>query len=89
MVHGLFSKRSLRQKRVPSPESYNGKICGLANLGNLQKAFSTQHEFKIAYKNFDSEDEEKLFCPFHSLNPMVIAFSKKSFRTLDMVSSSL
>ncbi|XP_042052804.1 pentatricopeptide repeat-containing protein At1g26460, mitochondrial-like [Salvia splendens] len=87
LVDGSWAvlKRSLRQKKVPSPESYIGKLYAHANLGNLQKAFSTLHEFEIAYKNSDREDVEELFSPFHSLNPLVIACSKKGFRTLDMV----
>ncbi|KAH6823094.1 Tetratricopeptide repeat superfamily protein [Perilla frutescens var. hirtella] len=78
-------KRSLRQKKVPSPECYLGKIYAHANSGNLQKAFSTLHEFETAYGNSGREDAEDLFSPFHSLNPLVTACSKRSFRTLDMV----
>ncbi|KAK4479825.1 hypothetical protein RD792_015365 [Penstemon davidsonii] len=77
-------KRSLRQK-VPNPESYIGKIYAYANLGNLQKAFGTLHEFEIAHGNSKQEDTEGFFSPFHSLNPLVIACSKKGFETLDSV----
>ncbi|KAL3823976.1 hypothetical protein ACJIZ3_020005 [Penstemon smallii] len=77
-------KRSLRQK-VPNPESYIGKIYAYANLGNLQKAFGTLHEFETAHGNSDQKDSEGFFSPFHSLNPLVIACSKKGFETLDSV----
>lgn len=82
-------KRSLRQKKVPNPESYIGKIYAHANTGNLQKAFSTLLEFETAYGKSVREDAEDFFSPFCSLNPLVIACSKKGFRTLDMVSSAL
>ncbi|KAK4399845.1 Pentatricopeptide repeat-containing protein, mitochondrial [Sesamum angolense] len=78
-------KRSLRQKKVPNPESYLGKICAHANLGNLQKAFSTLHEFETAHGNSNQEDGEDLFSPFHTLNPLVTACSKNGFVTLDSV----
>lgn len=80
-------KRSLRQKQLPSPESYLGKIYAHANLGNLPKAFSTLHEFESAYGNSDREDVEDLFSPFHSLNPLVVACCKDGFMSLDSVSS--
>lgn len=82
-------KRSLRQKKIPNPESYLGKIYAHANSGNLQKTFSTLHEFETAYGNSTTEDGEVLFSPFYSLNPIVLACSKKGFKTLDLVSSSL
>ncbi|KAK4423690.1 Pentatricopeptide repeat-containing protein, mitochondrial [Sesamum alatum] len=78
-------KRSLRQKKVPNPESYLGKISAHANLGNLQKAFSTLHEYETAHGNSNQEDGQDLFSPFHSLNPLVIACSKNGFVTLDSV----
>lgn len=79
-------KRSLRKKKLPSPESYLGKIYAHANLGNLQKAFSTLHEFETAYGNSDQQDSEDRFSPFYSLNPLVNACSKNGFATLDSVS---
>ncbi|KAL8543801.1 hypothetical protein ACS0TY_004383 [Phlomoides rotata] len=82
-------KRSLRQKKIHNPESYLGKLYAHANSGNLQKAFSTLHEFESRYGNSNIEDGENLFSPFYSLNPLVLACSKKGFRTLDLVSSSL
>ncbi|KAK6133632.1 hypothetical protein DH2020_032542 [Rehmannia glutinosa] len=78
-------KRSLRQKKFPNPESYLGKIYAHANLGNLQKAFSTLHEFERDYGNSNQEDEEDLFSPFYSLNPLVMACSMNGFATLDSV----
>ncbi|KAL0408740.1 UNVERIFIED_CONTAM: Pentatricopeptide repeat-containing protein, mitochondrial [Sesamum radiatum] len=78
-------KRSLRQKKVPNPESYLGKIYAHASLGNLQKAFSTLREFETAHGNSNQEDGEDLFSPFHSLNPLVTACSKNGFVTLDSV----
>ncbi|KAG9439799.1 hypothetical protein H6P81_019964 [Aristolochia fimbriata] len=77
-------QRSLRQKRVPNPESYLGKICSYASLGNLQRAFSTLHDFETAYGNSDEMDEE-LFSPFTSLYPLVVACTKDGFTTLDSV----
>ncbi|KAL8533652.1 hypothetical protein ACS0TY_009886 [Phlomoides rotata] len=78
-------KRSLRQKKIPNPESYLGKLYAHANSGNLQKAFNTLHEFETGYGNSTIEDGENLFSPFYSLNPLVLACSKKGFRTLDLV----
>ncbi|KAI3467253.1 hypothetical protein Pfo_023916 [Paulownia fortunei] len=78
-------KRSLRQKKVPNPESYLGKIYAHANLGNLLKAFSTLKEFEAAHGNSNQEDGDDLFSPFYSLNPLVMACSKKGFTTLDAV----
>lgn len=82
-------RRSLRQKKIPNSESYLGKIYAHANTGNLQKAFSTLHEFATAYGNSTIEDGESLFSPFYCLNPLVLACSKKGFKTLDLVSPSL
>ncbi|KAL7260752.1 hypothetical protein ACSBR1_006418 [Camellia fascicularis] len=78
-------KRSLRQKKVPNPESYVAKIYAHASLGNLQKAFSTLHEFETAYGNSTKEAEEDLLSPFTSLYPLVMACSKDGFVTLDSV----
>lgn len=78
-------RRSLRQKKAPKPESFLGKIYALASLGNLQRAFSTLHEFETAYGNSNVEAEEDLFSPFNSLYPLVQACSKKGFETLDSV----
>ncbi|KAK1292907.1 Pentatricopeptide repeat-containing protein [Acorus calamus] len=62
-------KRSLRQKRVPNPESYIGKIFAHSSMGQLQRAFSTLNEFEAAYG--DSAEAEELFSPFTSLHPLV------------------
>ncbi|KAJ0095823.1 hypothetical protein Patl1_16671 [Pistacia atlantica] len=78
-------RRSLRQKKAPNPESYLGKIYVHALLGDLQRAFSTLHEFETAYGNFNKYVEEELFSPFTSLYPLVVACSKKGFETLDSV----
>ncbi|KAI3817325.1 hypothetical protein L1987_11114 [Smallanthus sonchifolius] len=78
-------KRSLRQKKVPSPESNFAKIFAYTSLDNLQKAFSTLHEFEISYKDSPKETEEELFSPFTSLYPLVVACSKNGFSTLDNV----
>ncbi|KAF8389719.1 hypothetical protein HHK36_024238 [Tetracentron sinense] len=78
-------RRSLRQKRAPNSESYLGKIYAHASLGNLQRAFSTLHEFETAYGDFTKEAEEDLFSPFSSLYPLVVACSNKGFETLDSV----
>ncbi|KAK4430073.1 Pentatricopeptide repeat-containing protein, mitochondrial [Sesamum alatum] len=78
-------KRSLRQKKVPNPESYLAKIYAHANMGNLQQAFSTLHEFEAAHGNSKQEDGEGLFSPFYSLNPLVMACCRKGFTTLDTV----
>ncbi|KAA3460821.1 Tetratricopeptide repeat (TPR)-like superfamily protein isoform 1 [Gossypium australe] len=73
---------SLCQKKVPSPESFLGKIYAHASLGNLQKAFGTLHEFEAAHGNLVNE-AEGLFSPFTSLYPLVVACSKKGFEALD------
>ncbi|XP_057494836.1 pentatricopeptide repeat-containing protein At1g26460, mitochondrial [Actinidia eriantha] len=78
-------KRSLRQKKVPNPESYLAKIYAQASLGNLQKAFSTLHEFETSHGNPSEEADEDLFSPFTSLYPLVLACSKNGFVTLDSV----
>ncbi|RVW67323.1 Pentatricopeptide repeat-containing protein, mitochondrial [Vitis vinifera] len=77
--------RSLRQKKAPQPESYLAKIYADAALGNLQRAFSTLHEFETAYRNSPKEAEEDIFSPFTSLHPLVMASSRKGFETLDTV----
>ncbi|KAJ7953905.1 Pentatricopeptide repeat-containing protein [Quillaja saponaria] len=77
-------RRSLRQKKSPNPESYRAKIDALASIGNLQRAFSTLHEYESTYGD-SSEEAEEMFSPFTSLNPLVLACSKKGFETLDSV----
>lgn len=76
-------KRSLRQKKAPSPESFLAKIYAHASLSNLQKAFNSLHEFEATYRN-DAEAED-LFSPFTSLYPLVVACSEKGFKSLDQV----
>lgn len=78
-------QRSLRDKRYPSPESYLGKIYAYANLGNLPRAFVTLQELEKTHGSSCLEDGEDLFSPFNSLNPLVLACSKKSFVGLDAV----
>ncbi|GFP87314.1 pentatricopeptide repeat-containing protein at1g26460 mitochondrial [Phtheirospermum japonicum] len=87
LVDGAWAilKRSLRKKKAPNPESYLAKIFAYANLGNLQKAFITLHELEKDYGNSNREDREELFSPFYSLNPLVVAFTKNGFATLDSV----
>ncbi|XWS23102.1 hypothetical protein CRYUN_Cryun29cG0092500 [Craigia yunnanensis] len=77
-------RRSLHEKRMPSPESFLGKIYAHASLGNLEKAFAMLHEFEAAHGNSINEVED-LFSPFTSLYPLVVACSKKGFETLDSV----
>lgn len=77
-------RRSLRQKRVPKPESYLGKIYVHASMGDLQRAFSTLNEFETAYGD-SIIDMEEIFSPFTSLYPLVVACSRKGFETLDSV----
>ncbi|THF96490.1 hypothetical protein TEA_024191 [Camellia sinensis var. sinensis] len=79
----VILKRALRQKKVPNPESYLAMIYAHASLGNLQKAFSTLHEFETTYRNSTKEAEEDLLSPFTSLCPLVMACSKDGFVTLD------
>ncbi|GMP41223.1 hypothetical protein CsSME_00011393 [Camellia sinensis var. sinensis] len=79
----VILKRTLRQKKVPNPESYLAMIYAHASLGNLQKAFSTLHEFETTYRNSTKEAEEDLLSPFTSLCPLVMACSKDGFVTLD------
>lgn len=78
-------RRSLRQTKAPKPESYIAKICALASMGNLQRAFGTLNEFETAYVNSDKEVFEELFSPFTSLHPLVVACSKNGFESLDLV----
>lgn len=77
-------RRSLRQKRVPKPESYLGKIYVHASMGDLQRAFSTLNEFETAYGD-SIIDMEEIVSPFTSLYPLVVACSRKGFETLDSV----
>ncbi|KAL8550238.1 hypothetical protein ACS0TY_008894 [Phlomoides rotata] len=87
LVDGSWAvlKRSLRQKKAPSPEAYLAKIYAHANLGNLPKAFSTLHEFEKAHGHSNHEIGQDLFSPFYSLNPLVVACTKNGFTTLDSV----
>ncbi|KAF6165103.1 hypothetical protein GIB67_000687 [Kingdonia uniflora] len=78
-------RRSLRQKRLPSPESYIGKINAHASLGNLQRAFSTLNEFESAYGHCTTGGQEDFFSPFTTLRPLVVACAKNGFETLDSV----
>ncbi|KAF5956935.1 hypothetical protein HYC85_004160 [Camellia sinensis] len=84
----VILKRALRQKKVPNPESYLAMIYAHASLGNLQKAFSTLHEFETTYRNSTKEAEEDLLSPFTSLCPLVMACSKDGFVTLDSTSEA-
>ncbi|XVF85823.1 hypothetical protein PTKIN_Ptkin17bG0148600 [Pterospermum kingtungense] len=77
-------RRSLRQKKVPSPASFLGKIYAHASLGNLQKAFGALNEFEAAHGNSSSEAED-LFSPFTSLYPLVTAGFIPSKETLKKV----
>nr|DAD35020.1 TPA_asm: hypothetical protein HUJ06_005660 [Nelumbo nucifera] len=81
-------RRSLRQKKAPNSESYLGKIYAYASLGNLQRAFSTLHEFESAYGNSTKASDQDMFSPFTSLYPLVVASSKNGFETLDSVCAS-
>lgn len=87
LLEGSWSilKRSLRQQKVPNPESYLGKIYAYSSLGNLPKAFGTLRELEATYGNAGNEALEDLFSPFTSLNPLVLACSTKGFVTLDEV----
>ncbi|KAH0753571.1 hypothetical protein KY290_023841 [Solanum tuberosum] len=78
-------KRSLRQMRVPNPESFLAKIYAHASLGQLQNAFATLHEFEKAYSSSKEESAEELFSPFTSLNPLAVACCRNGFVTLDSV----
>ena len=80
-----FLKSSLRQKKIPNPESYLAKIYAYSSLGNLPKAFGTLRELEASYSSADNEALEDLFSPFTSLNPLVLACSNKGFATLDEV----
>ncbi|KAG6527102.1 pentatricopeptide repeat-containing protein At1g26460, mitochondrial-like [Zingiber officinale] len=77
-------RRSLRQKRVPSPEAYIAKIYAHASLEQLQRAFATLNEFESAHGKSEDIDQE-LFSPFASLYPLVVACCKNGFSTLDSV----
>ncbi|XP_027100382.1 pentatricopeptide repeat-containing protein At1g26460, mitochondrial-like [Coffea arabica] len=80
-----FLKSSLRQKKIPNPESCLAKIYAYSSLGNLPKAFGTLRELEASYSSADNEALEDLFSPFTSLNPLVLACSNKGFATLDEV----
>ncbi|TKW35629.2 hypothetical protein SEVIR_2G389500v4 [Setaria viridis] len=77
-------KKSLRQKRAPTPETYLAKIYAHSSIGQLQRAFGTLREFENAYGNSEDIDLE-LFSPFTSLHPLVVACCKDGFSTLDSV----
>ncbi|CAN6225964.1 unnamed protein product [Urochloa humidicola] len=77
-------KKSLRQKRAPTPEAYLAKIYAHSSIGQLQRAFATLREFENAYGNSEDIDLE-LFSPFSSLHPLVVACCKDGFSTLDSV----
>jgi hypothetical protein len=79
-------KKSLRQKRAPSPETYLAKIYAHSSIGQLQQAFGTLREFENAHGNSEDIDLE-LFSPFTSLHPLVVACCKDGFSTLDSVYS--
>ncbi|KAL6656909.1 hypothetical protein ACP70R_004689 [Stipagrostis hirtigluma subsp. patula] len=77
-------RKSLRQKRAPTPETYLAKIYAHSSIGQLQRAFGTLREFENAYGNSEDIDLE-LFSPFTSLHPLVVACCKDGFTTLDSV----
>lgn len=77
-------KRSLRQKKVPNPETYLMKINAHASLGQVKKAFEMLNELEMAYGDAENTDPE-LFSPFTSLNPLVVACSRNGFTSLDSV----
>jgi len=77
-------RRSLRQKRAPTPDTYLAKIYAHSSIGQLQRAFGTLREFENAYGNSEDIDPE-LFSPFTSLHPLVVACCKDGFSTLDSV----
>ncbi|CAH8390145.1 unnamed protein product [Eruca vesicaria subsp. sativa] len=81
----MILKRSLRGKKAANPATYIAKINAYASLGNLQKAFIALHEFETAYADAEKEVKEEMLSPFTSLNPLVVACSKKGFETLDEV----
>ncbi|KAF8369766.1 hypothetical protein HHK36_032211 [Tetracentron sinense] len=60
-------RHSLCQKMATNSESYLGKIYAHASLGNLQRAFSTLHEFESAYGNSSKEDSPHLTLYIHWL----------------------
>uniref|UniRef100_A0A0D9X142 Pentacotripeptide-repeat region of PRORP domain-containing protein n=1 Tax=Leersia perrieri TaxID=77586 RepID=A0A0D9X142_9ORYZ len=77
-------RKSLHQKRAPTPEAYLAKIYAHSSIGQLQRAFSTLREFENTYANFEDIDLE-LFSPFTSLRPLVVACCKDGYTTLDSV----
>nr|CAB3454857.1 unnamed protein product [Digitaria exilis] len=77
-------RKSLRQKRAPTPEAYLAKIYAHSSIGQLQRAFATLREFENAYGNSEDIDLE-LFSPFTSLHSLVVACCKDGFGTLDSV----
>jgi hypothetical protein len=81
-----LSKKSLRQKRAPTPEAYLAKIYAHSSIGQLQRAFGTLREFENTYGNSEDIDLE-LFSPFTSLHSLVGACCKNGFTSLDSVYS--
>lgn len=79
-------RKSLHQKRAPTPEAYLAKIYAHSSIGHLQRAFGTLREFENTYGNFEDIDSE-LFSPFTSLRPLVVACCKDGYTTLDSVCS--
>ncbi|KAJ4815412.1 hypothetical protein LUZ62_027978 [Rhynchospora pubera] len=77
-------KRSLRQKKLPNPETYLMKINAYASLGQVKKAFETLNELEMAYRDAENTDPE-LFSPFTSLHPLVTACCRNGFSSLDAV----
>lgn len=77
-------RKSLHQKRAPTPEAYLAKIYAHSSIGHLQRAFGTLREFENTYGNFEDIDSE-LFSPFTSLRPLVVACCKDGYTTLDSV----
>ncbi|TVU38102.1 hypothetical protein EJB05_11456 [Eragrostis curvula] len=81
-------RKSLRQKRAPTPEAYLAKIYAHSSIGQLQRAFGTLREFENVYGNSEDIDLE-LFSPFTSLHPLVVACCRSGFTTLDSVYAQL
>ncbi|KAL5197032.1 hypothetical protein ABZP36_000544 [Zizania latifolia] len=76
-------RKSLCQKRAPTPEAYIAKIYAHSSIGQLQRAFGTLREFENTYGNSKDIGLE-LFSSFTSLRPLVVACCKDGFTTLDL-----